>query len=112
MTSVKITAAIALLAAGIAPSFSPTASAADLRLERQHHRHYVRAERNPYRFTFSYNHNYGPVEFVTDGVRAIPDRIVHPIGQRPYAYYDVNQRYCGQSTANYRGQDGQRHPCN
>jgi hypothetical protein len=112
MTSVKVTAVIAFLAACIAPSFSPTASAADLHLERQHHRHYVRVERNPYLFKFSYNHNYGPVEFVTDGVRAIPDRIIHPIGERPYAYYDVNQRYCGQSTASYRGQDGQRHPCN
>lgn len=112
MTSVKITAAIVLLAAGITPTVSPTASAADLRLERQHHRHYARAMPNPYRFTFSYNHNYGPVEFVTDGVLARPDRIVHPIGQRPHAFYDVNQRYCGQSTASYRGQDGQRHPCN
>jgi hypothetical protein len=31
---------------------------------------------------------------------------------QPYGIYDGFDRYCGQSSANYRGQDGRRHPCN
>jgi hypothetical protein len=103
----------ALLSVVLGGTFVQPAAAADLQLRpHHHHRHHARAYGYPDRFVISYNHNYGPVEFVTDGVLAVPDRIIRPIGAQPYAYYDVNRGYCEQSSASYRGQDGRRHPCN
>ncbi len=57
-----------------------------------------------------YLHNYGPPDFYP-GTTIPPDRIVYPVTGRPYGIYDGFDRYCGQSTANYRGQDGRRYPC-
>jgi hypothetical protein len=57
-----------------------------------------------------YLHNYGPADFYP-GTDIPPDRVVYPVNGRPYGIYDGFSRYCGQSSANYRGQDGQRHPC-
>jgi hypothetical protein len=57
-----------------------------------------------------YLHNYGPPDFYP-GTNIPPDRVVYPVNGRPYGIYDGFDRYCGQSSANYRGQDGQRHPC-
>jgi hypothetical protein len=56
-------------------------------------------------------HNYGPPDFYP-GTTVPPDRVVFPVTGRPYGIYDGFDRYCGQSSANYRGQDGRRHPCN
>jgi len=81
-----------------APSF-----AADMSV-RHHHRHHASA-------TDIYLHNYGPPDFYP-GTTVPPDRVVVPVNGRPYGIYDGFDRYCGQSSANYRGQDGQRHPCN
>jgi hypothetical protein len=108
----QVVVAVALLSAAVGATFVQAADAADLQLHRHHHRHHARTYYHPDRFVFSYNHNYGPVEFWTDGVLARPDRVIRPIGAQPYAYYDVNLPYCAQSSANYRGQDGRRHPCN
>jgi hypothetical protein len=105
-------AAIALLSAAIGGIFAQPADAADLQLHPHHHRHHARTYHHPYRVAVSYIHNYGPVEFWTDGVRAIPDRIIRPVGSPAFAYYDVNRPFCEQSTASYRGQDGRRYPCN
>ncbi len=104
----------ALLSVVLGGTFVQSAAAADLQLRphHYHHRHHARAYGYPDRFVISYNHNYGPVEFVTDGVLAVPDRIIRRIDAQPYAYYDVNRGYCEQSSASYRGQDGRRHPCN
>jgi hypothetical protein len=33
------------------------------------------------------------------------------VSGHPYGIYDGFDRHCGQSTASYRGQDGQHHPC-
>ena len=57
-----------------------------------------------------YSHNYGPADFYP-GTTALPDRVVVPLNERPYGIYDGFDRHCGQSSANYRGQDGRRHPC-
>jgi hypothetical protein len=38
--------------------------------------------------------------------------VVYPVNGAPYGIYDGFDRLCGQSSANYRGQDGRRHPCN
>jgi hypothetical protein len=57
-----------------------------------------------------YSHNYGPADFYP-GTTAPPDRVVVPLNERPYGIYDGFDRLCGQSSANYRGQDGRRHPC-
>ncbi len=103
----------AALASAMVGAIAPKAGAADLQPPLLHHRYrHVRSHYYPERFVFSYNHNYGPVEFWTDGVLATPDRVIRPIGAQPYAWYDVNLPYCAQSSANYRGQDGRRHPCN
>ena len=55
-------------------------------------------------------HNYGPPDFYP-GTTARPDRVVYPARGLPYGIYDGHARYCGQSSANYGGQDGRRHPC-
>ena len=57
-----------------------------------------------------YSHNYGPADFYP-GTTAPPDRVIVPVHDRPYGIYDGFDRYCGQSSANYRSQDGRRHPC-
>jgi hypothetical protein len=38
--------------------------------------------------------------------------VVYPVNGAPYGIYDGFDRLCGQSSANYRGQDGRRHGCN
>jgi hypothetical protein len=58
-----------------------------------------------------YLHNYGPPDFYP-GTNAWPDRVVVPARGLPYGLYDGHVRFCGQSSASYRGQDGRRHPCN
>ena len=58
-----------------------------------------------------YLHNYGPPDFYP-GTTVPPDRVVYPETGQPYGIYDGFARYCEQSSANYRGQDGRRHPCN
>jgi hypothetical protein len=90
------TAVVALSVA--APSF-----AADMFIHRHHH----------YRHSVDniYLHNYGPPDFYP-GTMVPPDRVVYPVNGQPYGIYDGFGRFCQQSSANYRGQDGRRHPCN
>jgi hypothetical protein len=95
---IRILAAAALLLSVSAPSF-----AADMQI-RHHHRHVGSKDA-------IYLHNFGPPDFYP-GTNVPPDRVVVPVNGRPYGIYDGFDRYCGQSAANYRGQDGQRHPCN
>ena len=78
------------------------AADADVRVRRQAY------YGNP--LVIDYNHNYGPADYYP-GTLAPPDRVVVPLNERPYGIYDGFDRYCGQSSANYRGQDGRRHPC-
>jgi hypothetical protein len=92
----KLLTAVILLSAA-APSF-----AADKDVPYRH-RH-ARADE-------LYLHNYGPPDFYP-GTTVPPDRVVYPVTGRPYGIYDGFDRYCGQSSANYRGQDGRRYPCN
>jgi hypothetical protein len=80
-----------------APSF-----AADM--DAHHHHRHARGDDN------IYLHNYGPPDFYP-GTNVPPDRVVYPVTGQPYGIYDGFDRHCGQSTASYRGQDGQRHPC-
>ena len=84
-------------------SVSAPSLAADMSV-RHHHRHHAGADD-------IYLHNYGPPDFYP-GTTVPPDRVVVPVNGRAYGIYDGFDRYCGQSSANYRGQDGQRHPCN
>jgi hypothetical protein len=93
-----LTTAVILLSIS-APSF---AADADVHV-RHHHRHAGVED--------IYLHNYGPPDFYP-GTNVPPDRVVVPVNGRPYGIYDGFDRYCGQSSANYRGQDGRRHPCN
>jgi len=81
-----------------APSF-----AADM-YHHHHHRHAAWSHS-------TFLHNYGPSDSYP-GTMAPPDRVVVPASGQPYGIYDGHVRYCGQSSANYRGQDGRRHPCN
>ena len=97
----KWLAAAALVVVSV-PAF---AADADVRVRRHHVQKYYD---NPLIIDFS--HNYGPADFYP-GTTALPDRVVVPLNERPYGIYDGFDRYCGQSTANYRGQDGRRHPC-
>jgi hypothetical protein len=83
-------------------SVSAPAIAADMHV-RHHHRHAGADD--------IYLHNFGPPDFYP-GTSVPPDRVVYPVTGRPYGIYDGFSRYCGQATANYRGEDGQRHPCN
>ena len=94
------TAAI-LLTAG-APSF---AADADMHIRHHHHHRHVGT------IDEIYLHNYGPPDFYP-GTNVRPDRVVYPLNGRPYGIYDGFGRHCEQSSANYRGQDGRRHPCN
>jgi hypothetical protein len=96
---IKLLAAAAILLSVSAPSF-----AADMGIRHHHHRHAHRADD-------IYLHNFGPADFYP-GTTVPPDRVVYPVTGRPYGIYDGFDRFCGQSSANYRGQDGQRHPCN
>jgi hypothetical protein len=96
---IKFLAAAAILLSVSAPSF-----AADMDIHHRHHRHAHSADD-------IYLHNVGPADFYP-GTTVPPDRVVYPVTGRPYGIYDGFDRLCGQSSANYRGQDGQRHPCN
>jgi hypothetical protein len=57
-----------------------------------------------------FKHDYGPPDFYP-GTTASPDRVVIPVNERPYGIYDGFNSKCAHSSANYWGQDGQRHPC-
>ena len=92
-----------ILAVGILLSVSAPSFAADMYV-RHHQRHAGGNDE-------IYLHNYGPPDFYP-GTNIPPDRVVIPVTGRPYGIYDGFRRDCGQSTANYRGQDGRRHPCN
>ena len=95
---IRFLASAVILLSVSAPSF-----ATDMRV-RHHHRH-VSANDD------LYLHNFGPPDFYP-GTTVPPDRVVFPVTGRPYGIYDGFDRYCGQSSANYRGEDNQRHPCN
>jgi hypothetical protein len=96
----RILVATALMLSVSAPSF-----AADAEMHiRHHHRHHASSED-------IYLHNYGPADFYP-GTNVPPDRVVYPVAGAPYGIYDGFHRSCEQSSANYRGQDGRRHPCN
>jgi len=96
----KLLAAAALVVVSV-PAF---AADADVRVHRQ--RAVYAAP-----LIIDYSHNYGPADFYP-GTTAPPDRVVVPVNERPYGIYDGFSRLCGQSSANYRGQDGRRYPCN
>jgi hypothetical protein len=98
MMKTKLLTAVILLSVS-APSF---AADQDVRA-RRHHAASGQDE--------TYLHNYGPPDFYP-GTTVPPDRVVYPATGRPYGIYDGFDRYCGQSSANYRGQDGRRYPCN
>ena len=96
---------IRLLAAAIILSISAPSFAADADMQvRHHHRHAGGVDE-------IYLHNYGPPDFYP-GTTVPPDRVVVPVAGGPYGIYDGFVRYCGQSSANYVGQDSRRHPCN
>ena len=97
-----------ILAAAALVTFSVPAFAADMYV-RHHHRHAQRLSDDP--LIIDFKHNYGPPDFYP-GTSVPPDRVVFPVTGQPYGIYDGFDRYCGQSSANYRGQDGRRHPCN
>ena len=97
----KLLAAAALLVVSV-PAF---AADADVRVRRHRVQQFFAAP-----LIIDYSHNYGPADFYP-GTTAPPDRVVVPLHVRPYGIYDGFDRHCGQSSANYRGQDGRRHPC-
>jgi hypothetical protein len=90
--------------AAILLSISVPASAADMSVRHHHHRHHAVSAND------IYLHNFGPPDFYP-GTDVPPDRVVIPVTGQPYGIYDGFSRICGQSSASYRGQDGQRHPC-
>jgi hypothetical protein len=92
-----------LTAAVVALSVSAPSFAADMSIRHHHHHRYSAED--------IYLHNYGPPDFYP-GTMVPPDRVVYPVNGQPYGIYDGFGRYCQQSSANYRGQDGRRHPCN
>jgi hypothetical protein len=92
-----------ILTAVIVLSVSTPTFAADQ--EVRHHRYHATDGRDEI-----YLHNFGPPDFYP-GTTVPPDRVVYPVTGRPYGIYDGFDRHCGQSSANYRGQDGRRHPC-
>ena len=95
-----------LLAAAVVLSISAPAFAADADMPMRHrHHHYAGGVDS------IYLHNFGPPDFYP-GTNIPPDRVVYPENGAPYGIYDGFGRHCEQSTANYRGQDGRRHPCN
>jgi hypothetical protein len=94
-----------LVAAAMLLSVSVPSLAADADMQVRHHHRHAGG-------TFDiYLHNYGPPDFYP-GTNVPPDRVVYPVNGAPYGIYDGFGRHCEQSTANYRGQDGRRHPCN
>lgn len=97
---IRLLVSAAMLLSVSAPSF-----AADADVHVRHHHHYARG------IDEIYLHNYGPPDFYP-GTNVPPDRVVYPVNGAPYGIYDGFDRLCGQSSANYRGQDGRRHPCN
>jgi len=99
---IGLLATAAILLSASAPSF-----AADMHPRHHHRYHHRHAAWSDGIFL----HNYGPPDFYP-GTVARPDRVVVPARARPYGIYDGFVRYCGQSSANYVGQDGRRHPCN
>jgi hypothetical protein len=101
---IRLLAIAVILLSVAAPSF-----AADLYVRHRHH--YYDHHWRVGGFHDSFLHNYGPPDFYP-GTRAPPDRVVVPVRGQPYGIYDGFDRYCGESTANYGGQDGRRHPCN
>jgi opacity protein-like surface antigen len=94
-----------LLAAAAIVAMSAPAFAADADVHVRHHHHYAHGVDE------IYLHNYGPPDFYP-GTIVPPDRVVYPVNGAPYGIYDGFSRLCAQSSANYRGQDGRRHPCN
>jgi hypothetical protein len=94
---IRLLASAILLLSVSAPSL-----AADMHAAPYHHRHAA--------YDDIYLHNFGPPDFYP-GTNIPPDRVVYPVTGRPYGIYDGFRRDCGQSTANYIGQDGRRHPC-
>jgi hypothetical protein len=97
------------LAAAALMTISVSAFAADADVHVRHHRYYAQpAYDDP--LIIDYIHNYGPADFYP-GTMSPPDRVVVPLTDRPYGIYDGFDPHCGQSSANYRGQDGRRHPC-
>lgn len=98
----KLLAIATLMLSVSSPSF---AADMNVRHHRHYHHHHARGDDN------IYLHNYGPPDFYP-GTTVPPDRVVYPVTGLPYGIYDGFDRYCGQSTATYRGQDGRRHPCN
>lgn len=98
---IRLLATAVILLSVSAPSF-----AADMYV--RHHRHHHRHARGDESI---FLHNYGPADFYP-GTSVRPDRVVYPVTGQPYGIYDGFDRHCGQSSANYRGQDGRRHPCN
>jgi hypothetical protein len=96
---IRLLATAVILLSVSVPSF-----AADMYVRHHHHRHAGGAQD-------IYLHNYGPPDFYP-GTMIPPDRVVVPVTGRPYGIYDGFGRHCEQSAANYRGQDGRRHPCN
>jgi hypothetical protein len=95
---------VKLLTAAFLLSVSAPSFAADQDVTvRRHHASAARDE--------IYLHNYGPPDFYP-GTNVPPDRVVYPVTGSPYGIYDGFSRSCGQSSANYRGQDGRRYPCN
>lgn len=94
--------AAAVLMALATPAFSAE-------MDVPHHRGYAQPATDD--LVIDYSHNYGPADFYP-GTTVPPDRVVTPVSDRPYGIYDGFDRYCAQSSANYRGQDGRRHPCN
>jgi hypothetical protein len=94
-----------LLAAAAIVAMSAPAFAADADVHVRHHHHHARGADE------IYLHNYGPPDFYP-GTNVPPDRVVYPVNGAPYGIYDGFSRLCAQSSANYRGQDGRRHPCN
>jgi hypothetical protein len=95
-------AAAALMLSVSAPSF---AADAEVHIRHHHHHHHVGSADN------IYLHNYGPPDFYP-GTTVPPGRVVHSVNGASYGIYDGFDRLCGQSSSNYRGQDGRRHPCN
>lgn len=92
-----------LVAAALSLSVSAPSFAADAEMHIRHHHRHASSED-------IYLHNYGPADFYP-GTTVPPDRVVYPVNGAPYGIYDGFHRLCEQSSANYRGQDGRRHPC-
>ena len=98
------------LAAAALVAVSMPAFAADADMHVRHHRDYVQQDYDE-PLIIDFRHNYGPADFFP-GTAAPPDRVVVPLHDRPFGFYDGFDRHCGQSTASYRGADGRRYPCN